>query len=349
MSRVSLRWIAEDAVAAPQALATAAVLLSAVASADNVPAMLYGASLTGDAIALGLWQRAASALDGDAAASRRVRVVRRSTGGPAAYAGEGIVYFALALRHASVLMSCPKDRVLNRNVRGFLGGLSLGGEAAHYFGREYLSVARRPAALIAWDRLGDGRVLLEVFASHTKSFVLDSALDGYPEPSEPRFFGKEPIRLAEAWGGERPIEQIVRSVAEGHPSRFGTDVTIDRSSLTDVERAEVRARTDSFLWQPDVAEDTLAWSAPHEIPIGWLSAGARLDEGGAIADVRIAGDFFQDHDAPSALLQRLAEKPRSSELYASSINATWDGSTHVIEGVKSLDPILKALLEAAPI
>lgn len=349
MSRVALRWIAEDAVPASQAVATGAVLLDAVASADNSPAMLYGASLTGDALALGLWQRAGDALNGDAAAKRKALVVRRSTGGPLAYAGDGIVYFALALRHASVLMSCPKDRVLNRNVRGFLGGLSLGGEAAHYFGREYVSVARRPAALVSWDRLADGRVLLEVFASHTRSFVPDAALDGYPAPSEPRFLGKEPILLAEAWGGAKPIEQIVRAVAEGHPSRFGSEVTIDRSSLTDAERADVRARTDGVLWQPDPDEEALSWSELHEIPIGWLSAGARLDDDGTIADVRVAGDFFQDHDAPSALFEKLARKPRTKELYAASINATWDGSTHVIEGVKALEPILRALLEAAPV
>jgi hypothetical protein len=336
-------------VPAAQAVATGAMLRDSVASAENDPAVLYGASLTGDAVALGLWQRAASALNGDTAASRHVRVVRRSTGGPTVCASEGVVYFALALRHASVLMSCPKDRVLNRNVRGFLGGLSLGGEPAHYFGREYLSVARRPAALVAWDRLADGRVLIEVFASHTKSFVPDAALDGYPEPSEPRFLGKDPILLAEAWGGERSIEQIVRWVAESHPSRFGADVTIDRSSLTDAERAHARARTEDFLWQANPDEDALVWSELHPIPIGWLSAGARLDGNGTLADVRIAGDFFQDHDAPSALHDKLAGKPRTAELYASSVNATWDGATHVIEGVKSLDPILKALLEAAPV
>jgi hypothetical protein len=310
--------------------------------------VLYGAGLADDTVVLGHWQRAAHALDGDACAERGVSVLRRSTGGPTARAGDGVVYFALALRHASVLMGCPPDRVLNRNLRGLLGGLSSGGAAAHYFGREWLSVARRPVALVGWDRLSDGRVLVEAFVAHARSFVPDAGLGGYPKPETERFLGKEPITLADASGREHPIEQLVRWVAEGHPARFGSDVSIEQSSLTDDQRSRARERKDGFLWQPDERRLHLAWSPPIEIPIGWLAAGVRTDESGLVADVDVAGDFYQDHAAPDALRARLVGHAPSAELYAEAVNATWDGSKHVIEGLKSLEPIREALLRAAP-
>lgn len=347
MSRVTLRWICESDVPAAQALATGAYLRDQASEPESAPATLYVASLSGDAVALGLWQRAADAIHGTVAADRGVRVLRRSTGGPMVRAGEGILYAALALRHGSVLMACPPDRVLNRNVRGFLGGLSLSGAPAHYFGRDVLSVSRRPAALVGWDRLADGRVLLEVFIGHTHSFVPDGELDGYPTPSEPPFAGKEPITLAEAWEGSPPVEQIGRWLAEGHPARFGGDVALDHSSLTDDDRRAAREAAASFLWKPDPDDDELRWSTPRPVPIGWLSSGVRLASDGTFADVRIAGDFMQDHDAGAALARKLAGQPVSREVCAQAINATWDGTAHVIEGLRSLEPILDAVLDAA--
>ncbi len=344
---MQLRWIWEDEVEPERALSTGAVLLEAVTEAGSAPAVLYGAGLVGDAVALGLWQRGADAVNGEAAEGAGVRVLRRSTGGPTAWAGDGVVYVALCLRHASVFTSCPPDRVLNRNVRGVLGGLGLSGSPAHYFGREWLSVARRPVALVGWDRLRDGRVLLELFIARERSFVPGSVLDGYPEREEPPFLGKEPITLAEAWSELRSVERIVRWIAEGHRSRFGSEVVADQSSLTDQERQAAKDDAVDFLWRPE-EEDGLAWSNPRAVPIGFVSAGARLDAEGLVADVRVAGDFYQDHDAPEFLRELLVGKEPSRAGYAESINATWDSTARFIEGVTSLDSILACLLEAAP-
>lgn len=349
---MQLRWIAETEVEPARALATGAVLLESVADADSPAAVLYGAGLTGKAVALGRWQRAEDALDLEAAREAEVEILRRSTGGPTANAGKGVLYVALCLRHASAFMSCPPDRVLNRNVRGVLGGLSLSGIPAHYFGREWLSVARRPAAYIGWDRLEDGRVMLEFFIAVSRPFFPPSELVGYPKHGDQRFQGKEPVTVQELAEEELDTETMVRWIAEGHSSRFGEEVSPSRSSLTDEERKAARARMDGFRFVPadeqEPAPPPLHWSRPRQIPIGWVSAGTRLDDEGFLEDVRVAGDFYQDHAAARILHDRLVGNEPSPELYAQAVNATWDAATSFIEGVTDLDPILQALIDATP-
>lgn len=140
--------IIEERVDGARALGIGAALLAEPSDVVR----LYGAGLAGDATALGAFQRRT----GEAA-------LRRSTGGPSTPLDDGVVYFALGLPHASALMDCPRDRVLNRNVRGFLTGLSRGGAPALYFGRDTITVARQPIAFLAWTRAATGAVLLEVF------------------------------------------------------------------------------------------------------------------------------------------------------------------------------------------
>ena len=345
-----LRWIAEAAVPASRALAVGASLARRMAQPDAPAAVLYGAALDGDAIALGRMQRGMDALSEDARAPGAHALLRRYTGGPAANASSGIVYCALVLRHASALMECPPDRVLNRNVRGFLSGLGKSGAhgaQAHYFGREWLSVDRRPAALLGWTRSSDGAVLLEALIAREAPFALAPLLDGYPERAEPPFLGKEPITLAEAWQVPPEPEALIQGIAEGHATRF-EGLEIERSSLSDEEREAARALEPELVVDLDAeAADGLAWSRPREIPIGFVSAAVAIGEAGTVADVRIAGDFYTDEDAVSSLRDALVGELPDAARFQAAINTTWDGARRVIEGVKSLQPILDSLIEAA--
>jgi len=343
---MELRWTYAGTLPTRRALATAAAVLESVAEPSAAPAVLVGARLEGDSVVLGEWQRAGDAVRRDAVESTGSELLRRRTGGPTTVGGDGIYYAALALRHASVLMSCPPDRVLNRNVRGVLGGLSASGTPAHYFGREWLSVDRRPAALATWDRLDDGRVLLEFFVGVDRTFVLPPRLAGYPKRKQKRFLGKKPVTLAEAWDQEVDGEQMTAWIAQGHPDRFGSEVEVRRADLTDEERERAVTIEPDFDTGED--DDRLRWSRPREIPIGFLSAGARLDDEGRLAEVRVAGDFFQDRAAPRVLSEKLVGQPPDAKRYVDAINSTWDGTSHVIEGLKELEPIRAALTEAAP-
>src|SRR5688500_1056522 len=83
---------------------------------------------------LGPDQHAAHALRSEPLEALALPVVRRSSGGGALWASPGVLYLALGLTSASLLMACPPGRTLNRNVRGLLAGFRGLGIAAFYFG-----------------------------------------------------------------------------------------------------------------------------------------------------------------------------------------------------------------------
>lgn len=301
--------------------------LTRALSDRDVALAFYACALTGDMLTLGAFQRQPLS-DGAAA-------VRRRTGGITAFAGEGVVYLAMRLRNASVAMPCPHNRVLNRNVRGLLAGLSTSGVPAHYFGRDFVSVAHRPAVLTTWTRDESGAVDLEFFVSTGRSFdarefVHDS--DAYAA----HFLGKTPITLAESWGAAPTIEDLTDRVARrGYAERIGLAYDLREPSSQAVTAAVTRERSTE-----------LRWSTPHAIPIGSLEAGVRL-EGGLIADAELAGDFMADAALNVRLAAELRGKPATAENIVAAVNDVFLREGLHVEGVASLEPVRDALLEAA--
>jgi hypothetical protein len=317
----TLAWHAESDVPVSHALAIGRAAHAATHGATRV--FVYAASLRGDARVLGEYQREEDAL----ASSNGAAVHRRLTGGPAVVAGDGTFYLALALADASAIMECPTDRVLNRNVRPLLAALRDLGASAHYFGREFISVDRRPAALVAWTRHPSGSVLLESVLGVERSFALPDDELGV-QPETPRMLGKAPIRLADAmpaFTARSLASEVVRACAAKKP-------------FDAVERA-----LDPYpprLFVPPRVE----WSRAREIPIGIVRAGLRLDEARAIEDAVIAGDFFQDAVAPERLRAALIGAAPTPERLRDAVERTY-GAPGAIEGVKTLQPILDCFLE----
>jgi hypothetical protein len=343
-----LRWIAESDVEPLRALSVGNALYRGLDGADAPPVFLYGASLTDDVVVLGRNQRALDALNIAAVGGRGVEVVRRATGGPACIGGRGIFYVALGLRHASALMECPRDRVLNRNVRGILGGLALTGVRAQYFGREWISVDKRPAALIGWTRLPEGAVLVEAFLSIDRPYWLPDELHGYPTREEMTLEAKDPILMSELWKEPRTAEELTRSLAEGHVDRFpDRELELDHSSLSDGERESADQQRTRNTVGFDDAWDALTWSSVREVPIGFISAGVALDEEGVVKSAAIAGDFYQDEEAAEVLTKKLEGEAPTREAFAAAVEAAWDGQNHVVEGLKDVTPVVDALVEAA--
>lgn len=334
--RVGIRL---EAAATPRrALGCGGAIGAGVLDPAAPPVAIYGAGLEGDAVVLGAWQRAADAVRLDEAAAAGVDVLRRTTGGPTVVAGAGIVYVALALRTASTLLECPPDRVLNRNVRGALVGLSRGGVATMYGGREFLAVGGRPVALVAWDRGVEGRVLVEMFIASERPFSPPDALDGYSPRTTPRLLGKQPTTLAEVWRRAPTALEILGHVVDGYVSAYGLEAQA-------LSRATVTAAAIDPIELAD--ESSLRWSTPREIPIGLASAGIALGPGSRITGARLAGDFFQDRIAPDALSHALAGQAPSRDVLAAALRGVYAPGRAVIEGVRGLDALADALADAA--
>ncbi|UJR86579.1 hypothetical protein [Sandaracinus amylolyticus] len=307
----TLAWIADHGVDARTALARGA----GTTRADGVS--LYGAIASDDALVLGRWQR------GDG--------LRRATGGPSARIGPGVLYLALGLPQPAALMECPPDRILNRNVRGFLGGLTtLAGEPVLYFGRDWLSRGKTPIALIGWHRDLEGRVLIEAFVSIGAPFA------------PPRDFAAVSPRSSKQSRGHAPgsIEPgdpdvMIEAIARGHATRFpGTTITRASALPTALE-------------PPPPRDGVVSWSAPVEVPVGIVEAGVTLDDEGRLARVRLAGDFFADERAITALETDLIGIAPEEHAIGRTIDHVLGPGRGVIEGVTSLRTLQGALLDAS--
>lgn len=165
---------------------------------------LAASVVRGPAVVLGAGQRAGRVLRLDACATTGTAVYRRLTSGTAAYVGERAILWTLALPHVAALVPDATPRtLLNRNVRGFLEGLRrAGGALAHYFGREWISVDRRPAVVLGFEVSAGGAVLLEAIAGWDASLALPEALATAAERAVDRWLGKAPAALGEVMRGD---------------------------------------------------------------------------------------------------------------------------------------------------
>lgn len=321
----TMQWGVERSVPVARALARGRGAWAAAGASAR--AVLYAAGLSGEGRALGAHQYDADALSTDV--RERLPVHRRATGGPVAVAGEGVVYVALALADASVLMECPRDRVLNRNVRPMLAALRRLGGAAHYFGREALSLDRRPAGLLGWTRDPAGAVLVELFLGVERSvFVLEEEL-GHPVAE--RLLGKAPTWAA----------AVLPSVS---PSALAEALVEACGPLGRLEPVEALPQP---LEAPAADGAPLRWSSPRSIPIGLLRAGLRTDRAGVVEHAALSGDFYQDAQAPTLLQAALVGGAASPERLRDALNAAYGPEGAVLEGLRSLQPALEAFLELA--
>lgn len=325
---------------ARSALAHALTLWESTSAAE--PVALYGAALSGEALLLGAHQRAADALSPTGRAQKAV--LRRPSGGVTLRGGEGVLYVALGLHERNALMTCPKLRILNRNVRGALAGLRLAGVAAHYFGRDFVSVEAQPAAFVGWDAREDGRVLLEFFVAERESYVPPAEHGGYPVRASDPFRGKQVTPLARAnvraHGGE-----LVQKLADGHAAGFGVEWR--SAALSDQELATSERAAASLAVRPEQDEaETLAWSTPREEAIGFVSAGVALDAAGKLSRVRLAGDFFQDRACPAALERALAGATPSAEVIGRALDVLYVHGPRELEGIREIATLREAILDA---
>lgn len=322
-------------------MARAQALLAGVG--PERPVLLYAAELEAAAVVLGAYQHAPAALRAEGLELLALPVLRRPTGGAAVWAGQGLLYFALGLENASTLMACPPGRILNRNVRGMLAGARALAVPAHYFGRDVVSFNAEPGAYIGWDEGPDGRVLLEFFVALDTPFVLPDGLSGYPPPAAAPLRGKTPTTLRAA-GARQSAREVLEALAGGYARSFKLELHSEPPRPDELAR---EAALREALRVDARSSEGLCWSQPHEEAIGFVTAGMRLDHAGAIAALRVGGDFYQPHDRPARLERELLGKPPHPELLGQALDAVYAAEPGKIEGVRSLNTLRNALLDAA--
>lgn len=301
-----MRVIAPSSRPLSEALALAPSLIERASDGDAVIAASF---VEGPAVVLGAHQRAGRVVDVAACATAATPVFRRYTTGTAVYIKQRVILWTLALPHVAALHPDATPRtLLNRNVRGFLRGLSRGTAPAQYFGREWIAIHHRPAALLGFEALPDGRVVIEIFAGLNGTIALPAALCAEEEREVDRWRGKEPLTVG-ARHPEALALQVINAVA-AHT----------RSSL---ERAELPAELALAAPIEDPHSPVpsgLTLAAPRRAPIGWIDAASDPASG----RLWIGGDALVASFALSALTDAVARGEAVAPGEAPITGASWD-------------------------
>jgi hypothetical protein len=280
------------------------------AAAEGAPQMTASV-VRGPAVVLGAGQRAGRVVDLPACARAGTAVLRRSTAGTAAFVGERAIVWTLALPHVAALAPDATARtLLNRNVRGFLKGLSRAGAIAHYFGREWISVRQRPAALLGFEMTREGATLIEVFAGLERSIAIPEALSTSDERAVDRWLGKSPAGLAEVMGTieggwEELAGAVIRAVAARASAPVEEAAPITAASVTPAITRADDPMPEGFVAGPGV-----------RVPIGWI------DTGIGSGRVWLGGDVLVPGFALRAIPEGAGEPQRSPPIAIAVDGAT---------------------------
>jgi hypothetical protein len=268
-----------------------------------------------------------------------IAMLRRLGGGRVAPLGAGYVGIVLAVPHgASLLHDDPVDlapeRVLNRAVRGLLGGLESLGVPAYYPGRDRVTVERRVIASLGLEAATDGAVLVEMCLAVTRSFADVSSFADRADPA-----GLVPIELmlpeqgtailAEA-GRAPDLDEVTAALAIGYAGRLGLEVTdLDGLPPCPADRAWLEAgRLAAHLDRHATARDLL----------GVIEVYAARD-GRHVGDVRVCGDLI----APSGTVARLEAAFRGAPIDREALRtravAAVEGAGESLLGVRSVATI----------
>ncbi|HVJ91008.1 MAG TPA: hypothetical protein VM580_14490 [Labilithrix sp.] len=245
--------------------ATLAALSRAWAGVPAADATLTVGVPSDEAVVLGAFQRESEL----SASEARAPVVRRGSGGGWAWVGPGSVWLQLALARADALVSCTPDKLLNRYVRPLLrAATGLLSVPVSYFGRDWVSAAQRPVALVAFAHdSGTNQALFEAIVAVRTPFA---------SAGRPSFLGKTPATLEELAGRSLDPESVATRFVDGYRSLA----------------ASVLDAGTTFPVGEEVAPSAVAWEAVREEAIGLIGAGR--DESGRL---RVGGELMASQDA----------------------------------------------------
>jgi hypothetical protein len=266
-----------------------------------------------DAVLLGAFQRAAGLGIASGAS-----VQRRGSGGPEVRVGPGTVHVALSLAHPASLVACDEKHIVNRTVRPLLRALTKAGGTgapAHYFGRDWVSIAHRPVAWVGFAHdATTRRTLFEALVAVRTPFAVTE---------RGSFLGKPQATLEGLAGAAVDEAKLAQAIADAY-SRGVEVVPLDGPDGSAVDPA---------------AEGDPPWAATVEEAIGTLGAG--VDAQGVF---RVGGDLLVSRDALARLEARAATA--GEEDLGRIVDETLAAPGVALDGVRSLTGVRDVIAAA---
>jgi hypothetical protein len=233
-----------------------------------------------------------------------------------------MLHVALALATPSALVTCDPRKITNRYVRPLLRALTKRGAPANYFGRDWISVAHRPAAAVGFAHdSGTGRTVFEAFIPLRAPF------------SEPRgsFLGKSPGSLESICGRAFDPGDLARAIVDAY------------LAAGDRDPQDLLARGTAPPVIADEAPFDPPWTACADEAIGLVCAGR--DRNGAL---RLGGDFLASRDAVARLEVRIAALGSAphDDAIGRAVNDTLAAPGVALEGVRDLGSVREVIARA---
>jgi hypothetical protein len=253
-------------------------------------------------------------------------VARRGSGGPPVWVGPGTTHVALSLVNPGALVPCDEKRIVNRYVRALLRALTTfathSKTQAHFFGRDWVSVAHQPVAWVGFGHdASSKRTLFEAFVAVRRPFA---------SADRASFLGREPTTLEALTGRHIDPRALAESIAEAYGR--GAQIVL----LPDADGV-----TGSLAREPSGVDD-LPWQATRQEAIGVVGAGR--DSQGVF---RVGGDLLVSRDALARLEARVAGSPRlSADDIGRIVDETLAAPGVALDGVRSLASIRDVIAEA---
>lgn len=344
-TRRIVRLLVEPRPLAAEAAHGADRVLLAGAVAEGPLLRVY--ALAGDVLSLGRFHRRPAGAEG-------VVTHRRRTGGRAVASGSGFAHVALYLPHRAALvaddpLALAPEQILNRSVRGLLGGLEALAVAARYPGLDLVTARSRPIAVLGLEVAPDGATLVDAVVSLSREQSLLPVLLDRADPEGAVvarcWHGDEVTSLERETGAGASIEALAAAVAAGMEGRLGLacvaepEVRPPRPSPADGEAwLNVRGRC------PAPAD---ARTARLSTKLGVLEVETVLSADGRVADLRLVGDFY----APSAAVKRLEHGLRGVRLEGAAVRravlAAFAPPAFCL-GIRELHELADAIVASAP-
>jgi hypothetical protein len=284
------------------------------------PAELSVAVVRDDAVLLGAFQRLAGL-----AIAPGTQIARRGSGGPEVRVGPGTVHVALSMENPASLVPCDEKRIVNRHVRPLLRALTRtgAGAIAHFFGRDWISVAHRPVAWVGFAHdATTRRTLFEAFVAVRTPFALTE---------RGSFLGHPQGTLESVAGATVDEARLVQAIADAY-AREADAVTLERLDITPPEEGATTPEEDRARLDPP-------WAAVVDEVIGPLGAGP--DVRGVF---RVGGDLLVSRDALAALETRAATAGEDD--LGRLVDQTLAAPGVALDGVRSLQSIRDVIAAA---
>ncbi len=334
----TLGLLAEPLTSAAAGRAADRVLLARARARGHGTLRISG--LADDVLALGRWHLCPAGGAG-------VVTARRLGGGRAAASGAGFVHVSLALPHRSALSSesplaLAPEQVLNRAVRGVLGGLEAMGVAVLYPGRDLLTAAGRPLGVLGLEVDRVGATLVEaVLSVERDQSVLPHLLERADRTGvvvAPMLSADDVTCVARVLDRVPSFDELVAAIRHAYETRLGVAFVLEEppDGPPDAD-AFVRSR----LPRPEL--DRRARTATM---LGTLETHCALGDDGRLREVMLVGDFLAPSDTVARLEESLRGCPASLAAIAEVIDHVVRPPADFVLGIHPLGTIAETIMRA---